>query len=103
MKKNIYSGIFCFFALISCEKEQTKQLTNIEAAKANTENQRASNFNVVHNGKTLSVNENAVLAHLQHGDKFGSVEDNVIVQSIINKITAIDTTDAVFKSFIIVC
>lgn len=99
----MYAGVvFSLLITTSCQKENVGGVTpnlNQEKQNTTTSNQRAQKFNVVHNGHTLEVSENAVLAHLQHGDKFGTIEDNVKFQSIILSQTPLASNDQTLIAF----
>ncbi|MDT8413519.1 MAG: hypothetical protein RQ875_13725 [Vicingaceae bacterium] len=66
---------------------------------SNDYNLRTQKFNIVHNGNTLNLNENAVMPNLQHGDLLGSVEDNVRFQGIVIDQQNISINNPLFVSY----
>ena len=100
MKKLIIPALICALVFFSCSKESVENSSNsnFESNNGSITTQKSNKVNVVHNNRTLSINENALLTHLNHGDKIGSVEDNVILQSIILNETPLDMNDPLFVS-----
>lgn len=102
MKKIIYFGLIISLTIISsCKKENVNSsMPNSETEfSSNDYNLRTQKFNVVHNGNTLNLNENAVMPHLQHGDLLGSVEDNVKFQGIVIDQQNISIDNSLFVSY----
>ena len=100
MKKKILFAMVIAVTMFGCSKENIEN--NPPSASLEIENGttlKTNKFNIVHNGQTLNVNENAVLAHLQHGDKFGSVADNVLFQGVLVSETSISMNDPLYVSY----
>lgn len=103
MKKTILlASLLAFFVIQSCNKESVLESQNYSTSSEtpnNASNQKSINVSVVHKGNALSINENAVMSHLNHGDKIGSVTDNVILQSIVLGETPLSFNDPLYIAF----
>jgi hypothetical protein len=82
MKKLFYllGGVLVFVALtISCEKSSLESMPNENGISNSTEVLKKPKVTICHKSnkkwKTISVSENAVDAHLAHGDYLGSCND----------------------------
>ncbi|MCB0408594.1 MAG: hypothetical protein KDD29_00130 [Flavobacteriales bacterium] len=101
MKKLIFGAAILIVGLViySCSKEEIG-----DNSLSSNNNQELSTFkttkvNVVHNGQTLNINENALLAHLNHGDKIGTVEEHPLYQGIVISTELIDFNDPLYVAF----
>jgi len=103
MKKIILIGVLLIpFVFSSCNKESIvdqHQIYTSSKKNNNTSNQKTVKVDVVHNGHTININENALMAHLQHGDKIGTVEDNVVLQGIITNAVSLSLNDPLYVAF----
>lgn len=103
MKKTILLGsLLALFVMQSCNKESVLDSQNLSTGSEthnNQSNQKNAKVNVVHNGNTISISENALMSHLSHGDKIGTIADNVRLQGIVLGETALDFNDPLYVSF----
>lgn len=99
MKRKFLLIVTIVVTALGCNKENTETNSLTTGVNETSMTQRTDKFNVVHNGNTLNVNENAVSAHLQHGDRFGSVEDNVLFQSVLVSETPLSINDPLYIDF----
>ena len=73
--KKILLLLLLFTAFTSCSKDDCIQEALSERVTKNSSSKDSStSVQVCHNGNTLTINENALQTHLDHGDTEGSCE-----------------------------
>lgn len=92
--------LFSIVFLFSCNNDSNEVIIN-QVNDVNTDFllDRNEEVNVVHNGETISIRENELLNHLKHGDKMGTLEDNVVLQSIVLNEESISYNDPLYVAF----
>lgn len=96
--KKLNLTVLLSVVLFSCSNDETIE-NQTEDAITNESRAPQPKVDIVHNGNHISVNENAVMAHLSHGDILGTVEDNVILQGVLTDLQPLDFNDPLYVAF----
>ncbi len=105
MKKIITMLTIVSIVFTNCTKEENLNSSEASVNSSeinvdnNTINAKSKKINVVHNNHTININENALLTHLNHGDKIGTVEDNVILQGVVIDEVPLNFNDPIYVAF----
>ena len=103
MKQFVLTGFLLILCLLnSCKKETIleNQVIYSSSQKGNdSSNQKTVKVNVVHNGHTININENALMTHLNHGDKLGTVEQNITYQAFIKEENELQFNNPLYIAF----